>query len=67
MAAGDAGVGARLGRVRRGSTLTGPLQAFGWERVDDVPGTATALWAVRFLPLVAGAAVLATLSVRTRW
>ncbi|HEU0303476.1 MAG TPA: hypothetical protein VFR32_02740 [Gaiellaceae bacterium] len=47
-----------------GITLTGPLQAFGWEWVGDVPGTATALEAVRFLPLVVTGAVLAALSVR---
>ena len=49
-----------------GVTLTGPLQAFGWEWLGDVPGTATALEAVRFLPLVAAAGVLAWLSVRAR-
>ncbi|HEU0303488.1 MAG TPA: hypothetical protein VFR32_02800, partial [Gaiellaceae bacterium] len=47
-----------------GITLTGPLQAFGWEWVGDVPGTATALEAARFLPLVLTGAVLAALSVR---
>jgi hypothetical protein len=47
-----------------GVTLTGPLQAFGWEWLGDLPGTATGLEAVRFLPLVTTAAVLAALSVR---
>ncbi|MET0937774.1 MAG: hypothetical protein ABWY51_00955 [Gaiellaceae bacterium] len=49
-----------------GVTLTGPLQAFGWEWVSDMPGTATAIEAARFLPLVAVAAALAFVSTRTR-
>lgn len=49
-----------------GVTLTGPLQAFGWEWVGDVPGTATAIEAARFLPLVAAAATLAFVATRSR-
>jgi hypothetical protein len=49
-----------------GVTLTGPLQAAGWEWLGDVPGTATAGEAARFLPLVVAAGVLAALDVRVR-
>jgi len=49
-----------------GVTLTGPLQAFGWEWVGDVPGTATVFEAVRFIPLVLLAAVLAVVATRSR-
>jgi hypothetical protein len=47
-----------------GVTLTGPLQASGWEWLREVPGHATAVEAVRFLPLVLLAAVLAILATR---
>jgi hypothetical protein len=49
-----------------GVTLTGPLQAFGWEWVGDLPGTATVIEAARFLPLVAVAASLALVATRSR-
>jgi hypothetical protein len=47
-----------------GVTLTGPLQAVGWEWLGDVPGTATAPEVARFVPLVVVAGVLAWLAVR---
>jgi hypothetical protein len=49
-----------------GVTLTGPLQAAGWEWVGELPGTATAPEAARFVPLVAAAGVLTWLAVRGR-
>ena len=49
-----------------GVTLTGPLQAAGWEWLGDLPGTATAPEVARFLPLVVAAGVLAVLDVRAR-
>ncbi len=49
-----------------GVTLTGPLQAAGWEWLGDLPGTATEPEVARFLPLVVAAGVLAVLDVRAR-
>ena len=49
-----------------GVTLTGPLEAFGWEWVGDLPGTATAIEAARFLPLVVVAGSLAFVATRSR-
>jgi hypothetical protein len=46
-----------------GVTLTGPLQAAGWEWLGELPGTATAPEVARFVPLVAAACVLAWLAV----
>jgi hypothetical protein len=48
-----------------GVTLTGPLQAAGWEWLGDVPGTATAIEVARFIPLVVAAAVLAVVATRS--
>jgi hypothetical protein len=47
-----------------GVTVTGPLQAAGWEWLGELPGTATAPEVARFVPLVAVAVVLAWLAVR---
>jgi len=47
-----------------GVTLTGPLQAAGWEWVGDLPGTATAFEVARFIPLVLAAVVLTVIGVR---
>ena len=49
-----------------GVTLTGPLQAAGWEWLGELPGTATAPEVARFVPLVVVAGVLAWLDVRAR-
>jgi hypothetical protein len=49
-----------------GVTLTGPLQAAGWEWLGELPGTATAPEVARFVPLVLAAGVLAWLDVRAR-
>jgi hypothetical protein len=45
-----------------GVTVTGPLQAFGWEWVGDAPGGATAFELARFVPLVVVALVLALIA-----
>jgi hypothetical protein len=47
-----------------GVTVTGPLQAVGWEWLGELPGTATAPEVARFVPLVLAAGVLAWLAVR---
>ena len=47
-----------------GVTLTGPLQAAGWEWLGDLPGTATAPEVARFVPLVIAASLIAWLAVR---
>jgi hypothetical protein len=46
-----------------GVTVTGPLQAFGWEWIHDRGGATTAEQA-RFLPLAAAAIVLAVVATR---
>ena len=48
-----------------GVTLTGPLQAAGWEWLREVPGTATAIEAARFIPLAVAAAALALVATRS--
>ncbi len=49
-----------------GVTATGPLQASGWEWIDDLPGTATTLELVRFVPLVVVGAALAVIATLRR-
>ena len=49
-----------------GVTVTGPLQASGWEWLADVPGHATAAEAARFLPLVLAAVALAAVAMVRR-
>jgi hypothetical protein len=49
-----------------GVTLTGPLQASGWEWLGGVPGNATSREAARFLPLVVVAGVFAAIATRER-
>ena len=40
-----------------GVTVTGPLQAAGWEWLGELPGTATAPEVARFVPLVIAASL----------